>query len=254
MTLAKRTGRVTGYDDWLQPRLVENALELLDEELRRYADQIDSVHLCFTTDPFMYDSSRLLPIQAVSDMSVEIIRRLNREGIPVTTLTKGVYPDGLIQSIPDLHPDNQYGVSLVSLSESYRAEWEPGAASAEGRIASLQRLALQGAHTWVSAEPYPTPNIDDTASHVVSVLQAVAFAEKIVFGKWNYNRLVTEYEREHAFYAGVAQQVVDWCSENGTALHIKTGTPLSTSTGDQFLRPTRATGSPTAPACASLAG
>jgi len=57
LSLAKRTGRVKTYDDWCHPEFVENALELLDDELRRLRGKIDSVHLCFTTDPFMWDAA-----------------------------------------------------------------------------------------------------------------------------------------------------------------------------------------------------
>ena len=235
MTLSKRTGRVSSYDEWLQPRLVSNALELLESELERYAGEIASVHLCFTTDPFMYDRQRQAPVADIADFSLRIIRRLNRAGIPVTTLTKGVYPAELIASIPELHGDNQYGISLVSLSESYRQQWEPGAASAASRVDSLLQVATGGARTWVSAEPYPTPNIDDTAPYIGALLDAVSFADKVVFGKWNYNSLATRYDREHAFYSGIAPQVVEWCARHHKVLHIKTGTPLASPSSRRFL-------------------
>ena len=227
MSLAKRTGRVSGYDDWLQPRVVENALELLEDEIQRYRGKIDSVHLCFTTDPFMYDREEAGPVAEIASMSLAIIRRLNADGIPVTTLTKGVYPEELAESLADLDSRNQYGVSLVSLSDSYRAQWEPGAADASYRIASLERLASAGARTWISAEPYPTPNIDETAPHVVGLLDSVEFADKIVFGRWNYNRLATTYDREHGFYNELAPQVIAWCRAHDKLLHIKSGTPGS---------------------------
>ena len=53
--LKKRFGQVPTYEQWLQPYLVSNTLELLDRELPRLLDKIESVELCFTTDPFMYD-------------------------------------------------------------------------------------------------------------------------------------------------------------------------------------------------------
>jgi DNA repair photolyase len=214
---------------------VSNALELLDHELQSRADEIDSVHLCFTTDPFMYDCQQQQPLADIASLSMAIIRRLNASSIPVTTLTKGVYPEELIASVARLHRDNQYGISLVSLSETYRQQWEPGAASAASRIDSLAQIAAQGARTWVSIEPYPTPNIDPTAPHVTTLLEKVSFADKIVFGRWNYNGLATAYDREHSFYAEVAPRVVDWCARHDTGLHIKRGTPLSADSGHLFL-------------------
>ena len=235
MSLSKRTGRVADYEEWIQPRIVSNALTLLDSELKRLAGQVDSVHLCFTTDPFMYDAERRQPVDDIARMSMAMIRRLNDDDIPVTTLTKGVYPPDLAESVSRLHPGNQFGISLVSLSEPYRRQWEPGAATAEQRVESLSRLADSGARTWLSIEPYPTPNIDPTAPQIERLLETVAFVDKVVFGKWNYNSLATRYDQEHDFYAAVAPRVVDWCAHRCKSLHIKTGTPLASTSSDGFL-------------------
>ena len=40
MMIAKRYGRVKSYEDWCEPRLVENALELLDREILKLKDKI----------------------------------------------------------------------------------------------------------------------------------------------------------------------------------------------------------------------
>ena len=52
--MKKRFGQVKTYEEWLEPKLVSNTLELLDREIPRLKKKIQSVHLCFTTDPFMY--------------------------------------------------------------------------------------------------------------------------------------------------------------------------------------------------------
>lgn len=235
MALAKRTGRIATYEDWLHPRLVENALDLLERELSMRAQNIDSVHLCFTTDPFMFDREADCLVGDVVGMTMGIIRRLNAGGIPVTTLTKGYYPDGLIEGVGDLHPDNQYGISLVSLSEAFRSKWEPGAAPIRKRIEALRALSHSGARTWVSIEPYPTPNIDPSSPDIVQLLDSVAFVDKVVFGKWNYNGLATTFDREHHFYEGIAGQVVQWCRTNAKTLLIKKGTPLAREPKADFL-------------------
>ena len=227
MMLAKRVGRVAGYDEWVVPRVVGNAMELLEAEMARFGDLIDSVHLCFSTDPFMYDVRAAAPSGEVCDLSRQIITRLNEAGIPVTTLTKGVYPDELAAGVDNLHAANEWGISLVSLSEPFRAEWEPGAAPVEARIASLRTLAGKGCRTWVSIEPYPTPNIDPGAADVERLLEALSFVDRMVFGKWNYNRLASAYERENSFYGDVAARVAEWCARNGKSLHIKSGTPVA---------------------------
>jgi DNA repair photolyase len=142
------------------PHLVDNALQLLDAELPRLAGVIDSVHLSFTTDPFMYDDSAGSPVASVVELTTSIIERLNSWGIRVTTLTKGVYPDIFIERAKSLSSLNQYGISVVSIKEEFRSQWEPGAAPIKARIESARKLSKAGGLTWVSIEPYPTPNID----------------------------------------------------------------------------------------------
>ena len=198
MMLAKRVGRVANYDEWVRPQVVSNALELLEGELARFGSQVESVHLSFTTDPFMYDVASAATVADVCSLTLGIIERLNAAGIHVTTLTKGVYPDEL-RGIECLSPLNSYGISLVSLSELFREEWEPFAAPVAARIAALQKLADAGYRTWVSIEPYPTPDIDETAEDVELLLEAVSFVDAVVFGKWNYNARATAYDKEHGF-------------------------------------------------------
>ena len=51
--MKKRFGQIKTYEEWLEPYLVSNTLELLDKEIPRLKDKIQSVQLCFSTDPFM---------------------------------------------------------------------------------------------------------------------------------------------------------------------------------------------------------
>ena len=57
--MAKRFGTVKTYEEWINPKIVENTIELLQEELPKYASKIKNVQLCFTTDPFMYGYSEI---------------------------------------------------------------------------------------------------------------------------------------------------------------------------------------------------
>ena len=84
--LKKRFGQIKDYDNWLEPYLVSNTLELLDKEIPRLRDRIQSVQLCFMTDPFMQGYPE------VSAMSMAAIRKLNEAGIKCTALTKGLLP------------------------------------------------------------------------------------------------------------------------------------------------------------------
>jgi DNA repair photolyase len=151
MNMAKRIGWVKTDDDWCKPKIVANAITLLDKEIPKYKDIIKFVYLSFMTDPFMvgYDD--------FSELSLKIINKLNSAGIKVTTLTKGVYPKELKGKA--YSKDNEYGITLVSLSNDHHDRFEPFSAPYAERIKSLRYLSEAGLKTWVSIEPYPTPNI-----------------------------------------------------------------------------------------------
>ena len=70
--MAKRFGKVHSYEEWTEPSLVVNTLELLRKEIPRYKNKINSLHLCFTTDPFMFQ------YEEISNMSIEAITILNQ--------------------------------------------------------------------------------------------------------------------------------------------------------------------------------
>jgi len=210
--MKKRFGEIKGYEDWLEPRLVSNTLELLDQEIPRLRNKIQSVELCFTTDPFM----RGYP--EIAEMSIAAIRKLNAAGIKCSILTKGILPIGL----SELSKNNEYGITLISLDENYRRKMEPGASSYAERLAALRALHEKKCQTWISIEPYPTPNLIE--QNIGDLLDAVAFADKIIFGRTNYNKDVTAYTEHRRFYNEQAQAVINFCEECGIAYHIKEGT------------------------------
>jgi len=46
MLMARRFGKVASYENWCEPVLVSNTLELLDKEIPRLKGKIDNVQLC----------------------------------------------------------------------------------------------------------------------------------------------------------------------------------------------------------------
>lgn len=210
--MAKRFGKVVSYEDWLEPYLVRNTLEILDREIPRLRAKIKSVQLCFTTDPFMYGYDE------IEKMSIAAIKKLNDAGIKCTVLTKGLLPTELA----DYSKENEYGITLISLNESYRERIEPGAALYQDRLSALKALHDKGYKTWVSVEPYPTPNLIE--QDLKSILEAVAFTDKIIFGRTNYSKEISEYTAHRAFYNEQAELVIAFCSERNIQFHIKDGT------------------------------
>jgi DNA repair photolyase len=212
MLMAKRFGRIKTYEDWISPKIVKNALELLDVELPKLKNKIENIHLCFTTDPFMYN------INEVTDMSLKIIKKINDFGIKCSILTKGILPIEL----SEFSNLNNYGITLISLDENFRNKMEPYSASYMARIESLRMLKEKGFDTWVSIEPYPTPNIID--QDMMKILEAVDFVDKIIFGKLNYNKMVSEYKNAKGFFNKMARTVVSFCKNRNIKYHIKNGT------------------------------
>jgi len=210
--MKKRFGQITSYGDWIQPYLVSNTLEILEKEIPRLKDRIKSVHLCFTTDPFMYEYDE------VKGMSLSAIKKLNDAGIKCTILTKGLLPAVLAE----YSKDNEYGITLISLNESYREKIEPGAASYHARLDALRKLHELGCKTWVSVEPYPTPNIIE--QDLSTILENISFTDKIIFGRTNYNKKISSYKTHREFYNKLSRQIIDYCTDLNIEYHIKKGT------------------------------
>ena len=102
----KRFGRVSSYEEWIEPKIVSNTLDLLDIEIPKLKKKIQSVQLCFTTDPFMYGYDE------VGEMSLAAIKKLNDAGIQCNVLTKGILP--LI--LATFSKNDEYGITLISLN------------------------------------------------------------------------------------------------------------------------------------------
>lgn len=263
----KRFGAVKSYEDWCEPKLVSNTIELLEKELTpQKIKKIKNVQLCFTTDPFQGDYS------AIGCMSLEAVEKINDKGIPVTVLTKGILPtpfldfregydDGIVLYIykdgqsqdrtpetslghlclerKSLHPDNYYGISLVSLDEDFRKKWEPGSAPYADRIASLKSLHYAGCKTWVSVEPYPTFLINGETkagcvgnpehydlylrelNQFTQLYDQIRFVDRIVFGGWNYSKNNTP---DRPFLKELADLLESFCGEHNIECIIKEGT------------------------------
>ncbi len=210
--LAKRFGKVKTYNEWCEPKIVKNTLELLNVELPKFKDKIDTLHLCFTTDPFMYDNKE------IQDLSVESLKLIEKYGVKASVLTKGTFP----QEVLKLSKANLYGITLISLNESFREEMEPGSAPYLERIDSLREIHENGGYTWVSIEPYPTPNFINQSLY--EILEKVSFVDKIIFGRLNYNKKVSEYKGYKEFFNKCSYEVIDYCNKNNIEVYIKNGT------------------------------
>jgi DNA repair photolyase len=154
----------------------------------------------------------MVGIPQVAETTLSIIERLNRKSISVAILTKGVLPLELANR--DRFPcPNTYGISLVSLDEAFRYQWEPGAASYKTRIAALRQLHDAGCRTRVHMEPYPPPNIIE--QDLSMLLESVGFVDSLFFGGWNYNPRVANYPSVQTFYKHQTEVVIQFCRRVG---------------------------------------
>jgi DNA repair photolyase len=220
--MAIKYGQIKDYEDWLHPRIVSNALDLLEKEIPKYKAEIDFVHLSFTTDPFMYDALNKRTYPHIQELTLKIIEKLNENDIKCTVLSKGLYPK-ILASDSRFSRENEYGITLVSLDEKFKKEFEPYSPSFEERVAALKHLHDKGLKTWVSIEPYPTPNI--VKQDIEELLKKVSFVKKIIFGKMNYNVTTNKFNNNHTFYKECSEKVIKFCKENNIQYHIKEGTP-----------------------------
>jgi DNA repair photolyase len=157
----------------------------------------------------------------IAEMSCKIIEKLNKSDIKCTVLTKGEFPKKLSR----LNKDNEFGITLITIEEKYRKLFEPGAAPIKARIKSLYNLHKAGMKTWVSIEPYPTPNI--VKQNFEKILEAVSFVDKIIFGKLNYNPKASQYTEHKKFYNEISCQVIEFCKKYKKGFYIKKGTMLN---------------------------
>ena len=211
--MARRFGKAKTYEDWISPKLVDNIDEILEKEIPKYRDKIESLHLSFTTDPFMYE------YEDIADASVKIIKKINENGIKCTALTKGTLP---YEKLKNTDKNNSFGITLISLNEEYRRENEPGSAPYKERIEALKKMHDAGFKTWVSIEPYPTPNIIEQDFN--QILESIKFVDKIIFGRLNYNKLSTSYKEHKEFYNNLSDKVIEFAEKNKKEWHIKEGT------------------------------
>ena len=212
MMMARRFGKAKTYEEWCEPKLVSNAIEILDKEIPKLKDKIQSVQLSFSTDPFMYGYDE------VKELSLKVIEKLNNADIKCTVLTKGILPIELSR----YSAKNEYGITIVSLDEEFRQKFEPNTAKYTDRITALKDLHDAGFYTWVSIEPYPTPNIIN--QNLSEILNAISFVDKIIFGRLHYNKDVSAYKEYKKFYNQQAKQVIEFCNAHNKAYHIKKGT------------------------------
>jgi len=121
------------------------------------------------------------------------------------------------------HLNVRTGMSIVSLDEAFRKQYEPNTLPFKSRIKLLHSASLANDYTWASMEPYPTSAI--WKQPIEPLLEELKASEVnlIVFGKWNYDkRARTEQAKQE--YADNINVLTDFCKSNNIRLHVKSET------------------------------
>lgn len=230
---SKFHNKVQNYQDWITPKIVANAKQLLEKEVTKYLPEhypiqrkvkrIKFVHFSYYTDPF---PMKRIDIQ---ELTIALAQILNDRGFSCRFLTKGLYPVNRIEKFlqikkfSDKAEGNNFGISLVSVNKEFRQRWEPFASDFHERINYLKILHEMGFKTWISMEPYPTPNI--IKQDIWSILKQIQFVDRVVFGKWNYNQTIEKFKKWKSYYSEQVSILKEWGEISNTEIEIKEGTP-----------------------------
>lgn len=125
-------------------------LEQLRKEAPAYSGDPREVLLSFTSDCYQAEEN-------VLRLTRQALEVLADNGVRSAVLTKA--PGLAIERDLDVlvRARTRFGVTVVSLEERFRADWEPGAPSVEVRLSALRMAAAAGLRTWVSVEPVISP-------------------------------------------------------------------------------------------------
>lgn len=177
----------------------DEPVELINKQLNNLKPQ--GVFFSFTTDPYLKGN---IP------KTERAILKLTEKKIKVATLSK--------LGFSGFFDDVRNGMTIVSDSDEFSKKFEPNALPVTERIKYLRDIAEQGDYTWVSLEPFPTPNI--FKQDLTKLLSEIDFVDFIIFGKWNYDARAND----KLFYKESVDKFNKYCSEVGIRHFVKSDT------------------------------
>jgi DNA repair photolyase len=160
------------------------------------------VFLCFNTDPFIENNKKA---------SIDLINLLGENKIRMATLSKvdlAINFDWKIRA----------GMTIVSDNNNFSNVFEPNARPVVDRIRYLKGAHDMGVYTWVSVEPFPTPNI--FKQDLTRLLNKLSFVDLFVFGKLNYDARANDKE----YYAKIVKEFENYCKNVGIRHFVKRDT------------------------------
>ena len=180
--------------DWMNPRIVKDAIPQLERELSRAPKDLKEIWLCPVTDPYQ-------PIEDTVQLTRGILELLVTHHVPIRILTKssGICRDA--KFIIEHRDLIKVGFTITSLDEDVRRKYEPNAPSVWDRARILEYFHKHDVKTWCSVEPIlggyygtgPTAILDTLKDDV----------DWWVFGKDNYTKRPLPYKN-------IRDEIIAW--------------------------------------------
>jgi DNA repair photolyase len=191
-------------EEWTNVRIPKKPCALLVHNQLKKGIKPEGVFMSFATDP-------LLKINY--ENTIQLCELLIHKNIRTAILSK----TDILNT-----PEIRHGMTVVSKSEDFKKQWEPDALSIIGRIIKLRIASrTEGFYTWVSMEPYPTPEIWN--QNIIDILEEIKNVNFIIYGRWNYDKRGSSPAAKE-FYKATVGEFIDWCKSNGIRYHVKRDT------------------------------
>lgn len=143
-----------------------NAYEKLADELPRKRKRPTAVYFSPSSDLFQ-------PIPEVQEIAYRVIELLFKHNVGVAFLSKGQIPEKHLQLLLTRPELVRAQIGLISLDERILQAFEPGAASADTRLAQAGRLSKGGVATQFRLDPI-LPGLTDDDDSLDSLCNAIA--------------------------------------------------------------------------------
>lgn len=133
------------YEEWIDPKVVVNTIELLEQELPKKKNKIHRLWISNSTDSYQ-------SIEEKIGLTRKILEKLIEHEVRFAVLTKS----SLVLRDLDLFSTYEkccVGLTITCFKDSLREKYEPYASSVEERIEAVKILKDRGVKTFVNIEP-----------------------------------------------------------------------------------------------------
>jgi len=186
-----------------------NAVELLEQALRKKSYQCSPIAMGTNTDPYQ-------PLEKEKQITRQLLQTLQRYQHPVTIVTKGQLILRDLPILAEMAQDNlvHVGISVTTLDNDLKRKLEPRTAGPAARLRTIEALASAGIPTAVMAAPM-IPALNDCeleailtraheagAIHAAYILLRLPFEVAPLFRQW----LTEHYPERAAHVMSIVQQ------------------------------------------------